>query len=51
MDLNPEESKELGRRAKEFKDICHKALGDGGLKIRDLDAFIQELINMRNEKA
>ncbi|KAF8018764.1 hypothetical protein BT93_H3615 [Corymbia citriodora subsp. variegata] len=41
MDLESSKGKEIRKRATEFKEICQRAIAEGGSSNRNLDAFIR----------
>lgn len=43
MDLNSSEGKQMRDRAKKLKEICHKAVGEGGSSHRNLGEFIRSI--------
>lgn len=43
MDLSSSEGKQMRDRAKELKEICHRAIGEGGSSHRNLDEFIRSI--------
>ncbi|KAK2982742.1 hypothetical protein RJ640_025158 [Escallonia rubra] len=44
MDLENEEGKELRRRAKNIKEICRRAVAEGGSSQTDIDGFIKDIL-------
>ncbi|KAK2982741.1 hypothetical protein RJ640_025157 [Escallonia rubra] len=43
MDLENEEGKEMRRRAKNIKEICRRAIAEGGSSQTDIDGFIKDI--------
>lgn len=51
MDLDADDSRELRRRAREFKERSLKALNDEGLSITSIDAFLQDAMHCKQKFA
>ncbi|CAJ1970677.1 unnamed protein product [Sphenostylis stenocarpa] len=43
MDLESQDGKQIRRRAREIKAMCHRAIGTGGSSDGNLDAFIRDI--------
>ncbi|KAA8543415.1 hypothetical protein F0562_021090 [Nyssa sinensis] len=48
MDLESDEGKEMRRRARELRDICRRAVAEGGSAQANIDAFIKDISQCRN---
>ncbi|KAJ9543536.1 LOW QUALITY PROTEIN: hypothetical protein OSB04_023243 [Centaurea solstitialis] len=48
MDEDSEEGKEMRKRAREIKKICRQATNEGGSAQKDIDLFISDILNSRN---
>ncbi|XP_008798366.1 UDP-glycosyltransferase 87A2-like isoform X1 [Phoenix dactylifera] len=51
MDLDADDSRELRRRAREFKERSLKASNDGGSSTTSIDAFLQDVIRCKQKFA
>jgi UDP:flavonoid glycosyltransferase YjiC (YdhE family) len=43
MDLESSDGKEMRKRVKELRDLCHRAIAKGGSSDRNLDGFISDI--------
>ncbi|KVI03717.1 UDP-glycosyltransferase 87A1-like [Cynara cardunculus var. scolymus] len=48
MDHESEEGKEMRKRAREVQKICRQATNEGGSAKKDIDSFISDMLNSRN---
>ncbi|KAI3667792.1 hypothetical protein L6452_42861 [Arctium lappa] len=48
MDEESKEGKEMRKRARDVKKICRQATNEGGSAIKDIDLFISDILNNRN---
>ncbi|KAJ9543537.1 hypothetical protein OSB04_023244 [Centaurea solstitialis] len=48
MDEESEEGKQMRKRAREIKKICRQATNEGGPAEKDIDLFIGDILNSRN---
>ncbi|XP_044466636.1 UDP-glycosyltransferase 87A1-like [Mangifera indica] len=48
MDINNGERKEMNKRAKKLQEICEAATAEGGTSIKNIDAFLEDISQIRS---